>query len=128
MNAQATQIATEPTEPETGPTVAQLNDLARSGRGGAKICMTRGVYSLPPALQDEILAKTISFNDFTNDNDPHGEHDFGNFHAGQKGTGSYICIYWKIDYYNTDLTAGSNDPRDPAQTKRVLTIMLAEEY
>jgi hypothetical protein len=33
------------------------------------------------------------------DNDPHGEHDFGAFeHEGQR-------IFWKIDYYAPDMDA-----------------------
>jgi hypothetical protein len=53
---------------------------------------------------------------------PYGEHDFGSFEiAGEK-------VFWKIDYYDLSLEFGSNDSADPAQTKRVLTILLAEEY
>jgi hypothetical protein len=52
----------------------------------------------------------------------HREHDFGSFElAGE-------TFFWKIDYYNNDLVAGSEDPADPSKTTRVLTIMLAEEY
>ncbi len=62
------------------------------------------------------------FDSFTEDNDPHGEHDFGAFeHAGQR-------IFWKIDYYAPDMEHGSENPADPQQTVRVLTIMLAREY
>jgi hypothetical protein len=56
------------------------------------------------------------------DNDPFEEHDFGSFeHDGER-------IFWKIDYYDRSLTKGSGAPSDPAQTRRVLTIMLASEY
>ena len=37
-------------------------------------------------------------------------------------------IFWKIDYYDPSLDFGSEIPSDPAQTVRVLTIMLASEY
>ena len=60
--------------------------------------------------------------DFTEDNDPHKEHDFGAFeHEEQR-------FFWKIDYYDRDMIFGSEDPADPKATTRVLTIMLAEEY
>ncbi|RYF05979.1 MAG: DUF3768 domain-containing protein, partial [Oxalobacteraceae bacterium] len=35
--------------------------------------------------------------------------------------------YWKIDYYNHDVTAGSEDPADPFKTTRILTIMRVDE-
>jgi hypothetical protein len=55
-------------------------------------------------------------------NDPHEEHDFGAFDAdGQR-------VFFKIDYYDESLSYHSPDPTDPAVTKRVITIMLAEEY
>jgi hypothetical protein len=55
-------------------------------------------------------------------NDPYEEHDFGAFDAdGQR-------VFFKIDYYDESLSYHSPDPADPAVTKRVITIMLAEEY
>ena len=63
-----------------------------------------------------------AYDRFTADNDPHGEHDFGSFElSGER-------LFWKIDYYDLDLQFGSNDPCEPALTRRVLTLMLASEY
>ena len=88
----------------------------------AKILKTQGIDALPIEDQLVILANIRDFDDFNEDNDPHGEHDFGSLdHHGQK-------IFWKIDYYAPDMMHGSENPADPAQTVRVLTIMLANEY
>ena len=84
--------------------------------------LTPGFTILPPNDQSAILEKVQRFNSFTEDNDPHGEHDFGAIdHNGAK-------VFWKIDYYALDMEHGSEDPSDPKQTVRLLTIMLASEY
>ena len=70
----------------------------------------------------QVLAKVRGFEDFEDGDDPYGEHDFGAFdHGGRK-------IFWKIDYYDSSLTRGSEDPGDPAKTTRVLTVPLTQEY
>src|SRR6266487_614297 len=37
-------------------------------------------------------------------------------------------IFFKIDYFDRELSMHSPDPADPSVTQRVITIMLAEEY
>lgn len=69
-----------------------------------------------------LLYKVQRFEDFDEDNDPHEEHDFGRvFHKGE-------AYFWKIDYYDNDLTNLSPDPSNPKLTHRVLTVMHASEY
>jgi hypothetical protein len=70
----------------------------------------------------DMMQIVIAFDTFTEDNDPYGTHEFGSFEF--KGQ----TCFWKLDLYDNDLAAGSSDPTDLSQTKRVLTIMLASEY
>ena len=84
--------------------------------------ITSGVAALPDPEKAKVLEAFRSFNDFNEENDPHGEHDFGSFElAGEK-------YFFKIDYYDPEMSAGSEDPADPEKTTRVLTIMRADEY
>lgn len=84
--------------------------------------MTCGVASLPGQTQFAIMAAIRSFEHFTPANDPHGEHDFAALLvAGER-------VMFKIDYYDMALAGHSHDPTNPAVTRRVLTIMLAQEY
>ncbi|KUO56056.1 MAG: hypothetical protein APF80_12445 [Alphaproteobacteria bacterium BRH_c36] len=102
--------------------IRELNDKFRRTFEGGRVMLTAGVVALDLMTTVAIQQKVKAFDAFTADNDPHGEHDFGSFeHDGEK-------VFWKIDYYDRDLKFGSEDPSDPAQTTRVLTIMLAEEY
>jgi len=86
--------------------------------------MTRGICQLPPETQLEIWFAVNHYDDFSEGNDPYGEHDFGSVDI--IGVGK---IFWKIDYYaNAKCDAGCPDPADADNSFRVLTIMLAEEY
>jgi hypothetical protein len=62
------------------------------------------------------------YDDFCHANDRYEEHDFGSFEADGQ------VIFFKIDYFDKNLTHHSPDPPDPSVTERVITIMLAEEY
>jgi hypothetical protein len=102
--------------------IRALNDAFRTSFRGGKVVKTAGVTALPDMVVAEAFMQIASFNDFTEDNDPYGEHDFGAF---------VLCsrtFFWKIDYYDNNLERGSEDPSDPKKTTRVLTLMLAEDY
>jgi hypothetical protein len=78
--------------------------------------------SLRHQHQPTILDAVAKFDTFDESNDPYGEHDFGALEIeGER-------LFWKIDYYDRNLSAHSPDPADPSVTTRVLTIMLADEY
>jgi hypothetical protein len=103
--------------------IRELNDAFRKCfPPNGKRYITDGIFALDEADRAAILQEVRTFDAFTEDNDPHGEHDFGAFDFNGER------IFWKIDYYDADCKHGSEDPSDPAQTTRVLTIMLAEEY
>ena len=105
-----------------GGRIRELNDAFRKTFTGGQVLLTPGVNELPSDVRAMAIRKVATFDAFTPDNDPHGEHDFGSFDlTGHK-------LFWKIDYYAPDLQGGAEDPGDPRKTARVLTIMLAEEY
>jgi hypothetical protein len=107
---------------KTSDRIRVLNDNFRTTFVGGRVVMTEGVADLPLGVKARVLIQVQRFASFNADNDPHGEHDFGSFEiAGEK-------LFWKIDYYDSDMMFGSEDPADPEKTTRVLTIMLAEEY
>ena len=100
--------------------IAELNDAARTSFIGCRVVIPKGVAAMEDL--DGLYAKVRTFNEFTERNDPYGEHDFGSVeHEGE-------TVFWKFDYYDVDLLMHSPDPSDQAVTCRVLTIMLAEEY
>lgn len=110
------------TSPSRTLQIAKLNDLLRTTFFGGRVFITEGVRANGPSFASQAVEAVQSFAGFTEDNDPYGEHDFGSVAIdGEK-------VFWKIDYYDLSLTAGSEDPADARVTTRVLTIMLASEY
>jgi hypothetical protein len=106
----------------TADRIRALNDDFRRTFVGGMVVITAGVEAMPADQRKSLLAKVRAFDAFTEDNDPHGEHDFG---AVDEGGGRY---FWKVDCYDRATEFGSPDPADPAVTTRVLTIMRADEY
>jgi Protein of unknown function (DUF3768) len=110
------------TQGSISATIRFLNDNHRLQLPSGQVFLTAGIAALDDRLKAKVLQAVRLFTAFTEDNDPHGEHDFGSFEIGDEK------VFWKIDYYDNDMSCGSENPADPAVTKRVLTIMLAEEY
>jgi Protein of unknown function (DUF3768) len=102
--------------------IRHLNDAFRSSFRGGQILLTQGVAELPDMVKAAALHQVATFTEFTEDNDPHGEHDFLSFEASNRK------FFFKIDYYDLTMEHGSEDPADPAKTKRVGTLMLSSEY
>jgi Protein of unknown function (DUF3768) len=123
--------------PDQTACIARLNDLARKAMGVVcTVFVTPGFRALDAADQSSVRELIETFDAFTEDNDPHCERDFGAIYQCADGRwtttrptrGEQERVFWKLDYYDHDLKYGSEDPADPAKTRRVLTIMLAEEY
>jgi hypothetical protein len=108
-------------EPKTAR-IRALNDELRQRLTGGMAVITTGVAALGPEAVARIVKTIEVYDDFCHANDPHEEHDFGAFDADGKR------VFFKIDYYDSTLAVHSPDPSDPKVTKRVITIMLAEEY
>lgn len=108
--------------PKTTRKIAELNDILRKTGTGGKIVTTSGISGLGEAAVTAILNKIKAFDEFTKEEDPYHEHDFGHIiHDGHK-------CFWKIDYYDHRFENASPDPANALITNRVLTVMLAEEY
>lgn len=102
--------------------IARLNDALRKEGVGGTLMVTRGVLAVTGYDPAELAKALASYDAFDPDNDPHGERDFGDLTLW--GTD----LLWKIDYYDPELKFGSNDPSDPEITRRVLTVMTANEW
>ncbi len=119
--------------------IARLNDMARQAMGIACTAVaTVGFRSLPESDQSRVRELIETFDAFDDDNDPHGERNFGTIYQLDDGRWTTERprvrddererVFWKLDYYDRELQFGSEDAANPAVTRRVLTIMLADEY
>ncbi|CAM2008798.1 DUF3768 domain-containing protein [Acanthopleuribacter pedis] len=103
--------------------IALNNDLLRmhgpqTSRIPGRIVVTRSVGEAGNV--DAIVDAVKTFDNFTEGNDPHHQHDFGAFEIdGER-------YFFKIDYYDKEVTYGV-DPMEE-EPFRVMTIMRADEY
>ncbi len=102
--------------------IREINDRLRREMPHASLMLTRAVAALHPIRIMGIVQAVQNFNDFNRNNDPWGEHEFG---AVKVGGAEY---FWKIDAYDLNLEFGSPDPTDDAVTRRIITIMLPEDW
>ena len=102
--------------------IATLNDNFRKTFSGGQVLLTAGIAAMSSEDKANIVSLVQNFDNFTPDNNPYFENDFGTLdYKGEK-------ILWKIDYYDLNHEYMSENPADPTITNRVLTIMRAEEY
>jgi hypothetical protein len=102
--------------------IRSLNDDLRKNLLGGSAFITPGIAALGHEAVARIVQTIAVYNAFCHANDPYEEHDFGEFEAEGKR------ILFKIDYFDKLMQFHSPDPANPNVTKRILTVMLAEEY
>lgn len=82
--------------------------------GGASDAVADRVFDLMSLLR--------AFTDFNNECDPYGLHEMGILELDGR------TFWFKIDLYDLKYEMGSDAPEDSSQTRRVLTLLLPEEY
>jgi hypothetical protein len=107
--------------------IARLNDRARLGLDPtARIVITRTCLATfcNPDTIDAVVVQAQLFAAFRrcsfSADSP--ERDFAAINFRDRK------VWMKVDYYDADLTFGSEDPANAAITTRVLTILLPEDY
>ena len=102
--------------------IKTINDIFRKSFIGGEVLLSSGIAAMSSEDKANIVSMVQNFNDFNEDNDPYGEHDFGSFdYKGEK-------ILWKIDYYDLNNQYHSENPANPDITNRILTIMTVYEF
>ena len=102
--------------------IRELNDALRSSFTGGKVMMTASVMQLPDMVRATALTMMAQFEAFDEKNDPYGEHDFGRFELCNR------TFLFQISYFGRTYDEPSDDPADPERTRRVIVLMLAQDY
>ena len=122
---------TDLSSPEAAALIAAQNDafrksIAQFATGPdvpkGKVVMTRGVAEQSADFQRELITKVIGFDAFDNDSDPYGWHEMGVIEIGDQ------TVWFKIDLLDVNYAYGAEDPTNPDQTRRVMTLLFPSKY
>lgn len=91
------------------------------GEGG-QIFVTSAVDALNEDMKFRLIQAIRNFDEFDGGNDPYHQHDFGKVEL--EGT----AYYFKVDAYDLSLEYASDDPANELITRRVMTVLRADEY
>jgi len=108
-------------DPLTIRRIRALNDVMRLTGHGGVVVESLNVSDLPDVTKAKVHRAIQEFDDFTEENDPWGEHDCAVVRVGAE---DYL---FKVDYYDKNLEYHSPDKADPLVTTRVLTICTPDE-
>lgn len=120
-------MATDAIAPSQTETIARLNDYARMGKDRSAITMF--TTNLLAELSDgkpgsDLVAQSKIAREMRRctfrDDSP--EKDMAWFEV------EGVRVMMKIDYFDDTLEWGSQDPADPEKTRRVITMMLPQDY
>jgi hypothetical protein len=106
--------------------IAALNDELRTRRTArnGRIIVTGAL--IEETGDGEKMARILDairdFSDFNDDNDPHGERDYGRVTVDGEE------IMFKFDYYALNEENLSEHPEDPNVTIRVMSVFYASDY
>jgi len=105
-------------------TIRSLNDAFRSTFKGGQIMLTRSIAQMCPNKRRDLLNAIRKYNDFDRDDEGYefNEHDLAILEFQN------VRYMFKIDYYDSTMKYGSENPANTALTTRVMTIMQASEY
>lgn len=108
--------------------IRSLNDRLRKVMPTTKdtILFVGDLSAEDVVIQTQVYSAVRAFDAFTEDNDPHGEHDCASLTVEINGE-PRACMF-KIDYYDQAMQFHSPDASDQELTRRVMSILYAVDY
>lgn len=98
------------------------NNPANPGPLQGQVFVTPGIDGEGQDFVMEAITAVGAYDSFTVDADPYGLHEMGVITIHEKR------VWWRIDLYDRNYEYGAENPIDPEETRRVLTILFPSEY